>query len=295
MFRKYYKPGDVDEALAILAEYRGRARVLAGGTDLVLQLKKKELAVEAVVDITGITELRYIREESGEIKIGALATHSDLSSSPLLRLKAPFLAEAAESVGSLQIRNVGTIGGNVVNAQPAADTAIPLLALDAIATVASPEGIRQLPFEELYLPGGGSAVDPAREIVLEFSFIPPGNAGGAGSFGRVARRKALCLPVFNTAVVLFPDALKEKIAGVRLAMGPVAPVPIRARKAEKILLERIPEDKTYREAAQAAAEEAAPRDSVFRGSSWYRKKLAEAVIYRNLKKAGELIFATAAS
>ena len=295
MFQKYFKPGDVDEALAILAEYGGKARVLAGGTDLVLQLKKEELAVEAVVDITGIAELRFIREENDEIKIGALATHSDLSSSPLLRLKAPFLAEAAESVGSLQIRNVGTIGGNIVNAQPAADTAIPLLALDALATVASPEGIRQLPVAELYLPGGGSAVDPSREIVLSFSFNPPGNAGGAGSFGRVARRKALCLPVFNMAVVLFPDALKEKIAGARLAMGPVAPVPLRARKAEKILLEGVPGDKVYREAAQAAAAEAAPRDSLFRGSSWYRKKLAGAVIYRHLKLAAALIFAPAAS
>ncbi|MEW5921912.1 MAG: FAD binding domain-containing protein [Bacillota bacterium] len=149
MFRKYYRPQSIAEALVILADYEGRARVLAGGTDLMLQLKQGEISFEAAVDITAIKELRYITEENDSIKIGALSTHTDLAQSPVLHKKALFLADAARSVGSLQIRNVGTVGGNVVNAQPAADTAVPLMALNAVVTVVSPGGVRQISFDDL--------------------------------------------------------------------------------------------------------------------------------------------------
>ncbi len=287
MFRKYYRPENAAEALAILAEYEGRARVLAGGTDLVVQLNKGDLSFDAVVDITAITELRYIMEEDDRIKIGALATHTDLAQSPLLKEKASFLADAAGEVGSLQIRNVGTVGGNIVNAQPAADTAVPLMALNAVATVVSADGTKQLPFEKLYHPRGGTTLDPTCELLTEISFVPPSNAGGSGAFGRVAKRKALSLPVFNTAVVILPAAGQKIIRETRIVMGPVARLPFRAKQAEQVVLSNLPGDASFREAAEMASVEAKPRDSVFRGSAAYRKQLVRVIVYRALLKAWE--------
>jgi len=286
MFSQYYRPQSIGDALSILEMHEGRARVLAGGTDLVVQLNRREIAFEAAVDITAINEMRYIREEGGKIKIGALATHTDLAESPLLHKNAPFLADAARSIGSLQIRNVATVGGNIVNAQPGADTAVTLLALDAVATLLSPAGTRQVPCSELYHPGGGSTVNPAREILAEFSFYPPLYSGGSGSFGRVARRKALALPVFNTAVVLRASS-KTRLDDVRIIMAPVAPIPFRAREAERVLLNNTLDENTFREAAAVASREANPRDSVFRGSSAYRKKLAGVIVCRTLAEAWE--------
>lgn len=292
MFRKYYRPESLAESLGILESYAGRARVIAGGTDLVLQLMQKETVLDAVVDISLVQDLRYIHEENDQIKIGAVSTHTDLSTSPLLREKVAFLAEAANSIGSLQIRNVGTVGGNIVSAQPAADTAIPLMALDAVVTIASARGVRELPLSEMYHASGGTVLDFTSEILTEISFYPPGYAAGAGSFGRVAKRKAVSLPVFNTAVIIYPDARKKVLANARIVMGPVARTPFRARKAEDVLVGNPPVEEYFRQAAQIAAGEANPRDSYFRGSAEYRKKLAQVIVLRNLLKAGDRLSMT---
>jgi carbon-monoxide dehydrogenase medium subunit len=285
MFEKYYKPVSLEEALSRLDDSRGRARIIAGGTDLVLQLQNREIVLDAVVDITAIEQLRYIREEGGMIKIGALTTHSDMAGSPLLKRSASLLSEAAGNVGSLQIRNVGTVGGNVINAQPAADTAVALMALDAMARVVSTAGERQVPLGELYRPEGGTALDPGREIVTEFSFYPPANGGGSGAFNRLARRKAVALPVFNTAVVIWTDQDQSYLTDARIIMGPVARIPFRAREAEKVLTGNPPGEHYFRLAAAQAAGEAKPRDSYLRGSAAYRKKLAQVMVLRALTKA----------
>ncbi len=287
MYRAYYRPKSVAEALALLQEGGGRARVLAGGTDLMLQLKKGELSCDAVVDISGVKDLRYIREEGGRLYIGALSTHTDLAESALLEKEAPLLAAAARSVGSLQIRNVGTVGGNVVNAQPAADTAVPLMALKAVATIVSPAGVRQVFLDDLYRPEGGVKLDPTCELLTEFSFVSPRAAGAGAAFGRVARRRALALPVFNTAVLLVPGAGRAFLTEARIVMGPVARLPLRARQGERVLLEQGAGEEIFLQAAAAASLEAAPRDSVFRGSARYRKKLARVIVYRTLLQAWE--------
>ncbi len=284
MFHKYYRPKHLAEALAVLSEYEGRARVMAGGTDLIVQLNKGDISFEAAVDITNIKELRYIIEEDG-IKIGALTTHTDLAQSSLLRQKAPSLADAAGEVGSLQIRNVGTVGGNIVNAQPAADAAIPLMALDAVATIVSASGARQVALEMLYHPGGGTILDPCSEILTEITFRPPSDMGGGSAFGRLSKRKALSLPVFNAAVVLLPAADDKNIMDARIVMGPVARIPFRAREAENLLRGNAFNEDLFHDAADTASREAKPRDSLFRGSSAYRKKLAQVIVYRSLIKA----------
>ncbi len=285
MFQKYYKPDNLLEALAILDGYGRRARIIAGGTDLVVQMHKGEICCDAVVDITAIKELRYIDEENGKIKIGALVTHTELSESKVLRQKASLLSEAARSVGSLQIRNAGTIGGNIINAQPAADTALPLMALDAKVKIASPKGIKQLEFNQIYQPTGGTAIDATSEILTEISFYPPVNIGGCGAFSRVARRKALSLPVFNAAVVILLSDDKNTIKDSRIVLGPMDRVPFRAKFAENILLNKLPSETIFRQAADMSATESKPRDSVFRGSAAYRKQLARVIVFNTLLKA----------
>lgn len=290
MLQKYYRPRSVEAALEILQEYQGRARIIAGGTDLVLQLRSKNEYPAALVDLSAVDELRYIvAEEDGKIKIGALSTHTDLAESNILHALAPLLSRAASSVGSLQIRNVGTVGGNIVNAQPAADTAVVLLALDAWVTIVSVTGKRQVPLEQLYLPGGGSALDPAREMLQEISFVSPWVKRGGGASGRLGKRKALVLPVFNVAAVLHQQECGFALDSARIVMAPVALMPLRARAAESYLAGKVPDETNFKEAAFLAAQEARPRDSVFRGSSAYRKHIVEVLVRRTLCEAGETL------
>jgi CO/xanthine dehydrogenase FAD-binding subunit len=289
MIGRYYKPASLEEALAILHDFRGKARVIAGGTDLVLQLMQKGLSLDAVVDITNLKQLRFISEGETKIRVGALSTHTDLAESSLIRRKASLLSDAAGSVGSLQIRNVGTVGGNIVNAQPAADTAIALLALDALVKVISISGEKRVPLAALYRPGGGSSLDPRREILTEIIFMPLKKDKAAGVFGRLARRKAVALPVFNTAVTIWSGEDKNILSDVCIAMGPVARVPFRAREAEKFLRGNPPGENIFQQAAGIAADEARPRDSQFRGSADYRKKLARVMVFRALSRTWEII------
>jgi len=287
LYSEYYRPGSVEEAQSILAKYKGKARIIAGGTDLILQLKAKTVLCDAVVDISSLKELRYITEDENErqIRIGPLSTHTDLAESSLLKQKCPLLCEAASSVGSLQIRNVGTVGGNIINGQPAADTAVPLIALNAACRIVNSKGNHTQQLLELYRPEGGTTLDPTSELLTGISFSLPAGAGSA--FGRAARRKALALPVFNTAVVLVPAADRNSITEARIVMGPVARTPIRPGEAEKQLLTGAPGEEMFRKAAVLAAAEANPRDSHFRGAAAYRKQLAEVIIYRTIKKAWE--------
>jgi len=289
MFKAYFKPASLEEALSILEDYKGKARIIAGGTDLILQLMNKEILLEALVDISHLRQLRYIREENGQVKVGACSTHTDLCESPLLQEKVPLLSEAAGSVGSLQIRNVGTVGGNIINAQPAADTAVALMALNATVKVVSPSGEKQMPLEELYSPAGGSTLNPCREILTEIAFAPLLKNKAGGAFERLARRKAVALPIFNTSVVIWSEENKKTLTQARIIMGPVALVPFRAKKAEEALRGCFPGRESFLRAAELAADEAKPRDSRFRGSAAYRKEAARVMVFRALTKAWDIL------
>jgi len=268
----------------VLRRYDGRARLIAGGTDLILQLREEGQGLTALVDITRIPELTAIREEGGYLVIGACVTHRQASESPLIRERALALAQACRSVGSLQVRNVGTIAGNVVNAQPAADSAIALLALGAEAQVADAEGRRWLPLEELYEGPGRSRVDPTRQMVTFFR-LPLPEGPYASAFRRLARRRALILPILNTAVALALRPQEPVVERARIAIGPVAPVPFRAREAERLLEGAPLEEGILERAAEAASGEARPRTSLLRGSAEYRKEMVRVLVKRALKEA----------
>jgi len=170
MWDEYLFPASVEEALEMLEAYGGEARVIAGGTDLVLQSQRGQCPAKAMVDITRIPGLDHIEEQDGLIYIGAQVTHAQVAASPLIRSRAGVLAEACGSVGGPQIRNVGTLVGNVVNALPAADGAIALFALDAEAEVAEQAGRRWTPIAALYAGVGLCTVDPCTALITQLRF-----------------------------------------------------------------------------------------------------------------------------
>jgi carbon-monoxide dehydrogenase medium subunit len=284
-WEKYILSHSLDEALSILADYNGDAQVVAGGTDLILQLRERKRQVKVLVDISRLTELKEIREADGWLQIGALSTHAQIAGSPLAQAKATALADAAVCVGSLQVRNVGTVGGNVVNAMPAADTSIALLALGAMVTIVSRQGETTRPLADLFHGVGQSTVDPRSEIVREF-LIPLSPGLAASSFKRLAGRKALVLPILNTAVNVELASDLKSFREVRISAGPVATVPWRARDAEALLQGSPVSGRLISEACLLASEKATPRNSV-RGSAAYRREMIKVLVYRAIKTSVE--------
>jgi CO/xanthine dehydrogenase FAD-binding subunit len=281
----YRKPKTLSEALALLHQAEGRGRVIAGGTDLVLQLKQGKYRVDLLVDIANIEELKQIHEEDGHIRIGAGVTHAEVSRNSLIRRQAKALAEGCAQVGSLQIQNIATLVGNVINAQPAADGAIPLTALEAELRVVSKDGECWVPMEEAYRGIGASTVDPSRQIVTEVRFKKLGEWSETGFF-RMARRRALALPMLNGAIVLLFHPSTNRIKHARIAIGPVAEKPFRSRRAEAFLESEIPSPAMISEAARIASEEANPRTSL-RGSAFYRKEMVSVLLLRAMEKIFE--------
>ncbi|MCR4408031.1 MAG: FAD binding domain-containing protein [Anaerolineae bacterium] len=282
MWQNYLLPASVEEALEMLADYNGRARLVAGGTDLILELREGKRQIETLVDVTRIPGLDAIVLDSGMITLGAAVTYRQVIDSPLLQAKAAVLVEASRKVGSPQIRNVGTLVGNVVNAMPAADGAIALFALGAELEIASPAGRRRVPIEALYEGPGQSKVDPSREMVTAIRFPALGENQGS-AFERLARRKALALPVLNVAVVVMLD--RDAFADARLAIGPVAPTPFRARQAEETLRGAPANPEMIQQAAEMAASEARPRSSLLRASAAYRQETLKVLVRRALTRA----------
>ncbi len=283
-WEKYLFPSSVAEALSMLDEYGGQARVIAGGTDLVPQLKNKERAVRCLVDVSRVAELKGIHEQGGVIRIGAGVTHQQIAASALLRQKAVALADGAAAVGSPQIRCMGTVGGNIVNSQPAADTAIPFLALGAEAEIASSDGVRRQPLEELYVRPGVSRIDASAEILVALRF-PALNGKRGSAFARLAKRRSLSLPILNAAALACLSDDGTIFEDVRLALGPVALTPFRALKAEDALRGQPVDLDVIARAVEIASTEAQPRTNPLRGSAEYRREMARVLLRRAIERA----------
>ncbi len=284
-WQHYHRPRHVPEALDILARYQGRARVVAGGTDLFVELLERPPAFEALVDITAIPELRTIRADGPWIVIGAAVTHAEIVASELVRRHGTALAEGCSVIGGPQVRNVATLGGNVVHALPAADGTIALLALDAEAQVASPGGGRRwVPLPELFLGPGRSAVDATRELLTALRFRATGERE-ASAFGRVMRPQGVALPILAVAVTVRLDHSGQRIESARVSLGPVAPVPFRARGAESRLCGAPAAEESYRRAAEVALEECSPRTSRHRATREYRQEMIATLLPRVVEVA----------
>ena len=286
MWQSYEMPTSVEEALETLAQFDGRAQIIAGGTDLIIELQEGKHAVECLVDITRIPGLNQIEPLDGWIVIGPNVTFRQIKESSLLQEQARVLVEAAATVGALQIQTVATLAGNVASALPAADGCVALLALDAEAQVTSLTEQRWHPVSELFLGPGKSLVDPARQMITSIRFpSPQGRYGSA--WERIGRRRALVLPILNcgVSVVLGTDGSTVDVA--RIGLGPVSPVPFRASETEDFLAGKPATEEVFVQAARIAAAEAKPRTSVLRASKEYRTRVLQVLVRQGLARAVE--------
>ena len=278
----YFLPRSEDEVLELLRKHNGRARVMAGGTDILLDMQSGKTVTEFVIDISRIRTLMTMAEQDGNIFVGAAVTHNQLAESPLIRGQARALAEASEAVGSYQIRNCSTLGGNVVSAQPAADSAVALVALDATAELLDERGHTAVKVGEMYAGVGKSTVDSSRTLVTRFIF-PRKTPGEGSGYIRLQQRKALALPMLNVAAFLAVS--QGRIDRVRVVMAPVGPRPQRAAAVEEFLIGKEPSKDLFQEAGSLALENAAPRDSLVRGSKRYRCAVLPELVAQALSAA----------
>lgn len=280
---KYKVMKSIEETLECLESLHGKARVVAGGTDLVVQLLGKEPENElTLLDISSIPNIRGIDVlEGGKwVQVGAATTMAELAESTTINDNGRALASGASCMGAPQIRNVATLGGNVVNAQPAADGTIPLLALGAEAKIASIQGERWKSLEELFLDIGQSGVNPTREMITHFRFQPTG-VRASSSLQRLAKRNAFTLPTLLVAVRVELDEEKRRFEQVRISAGPVARTPWRAEDAEDSLSGTPITRKAIEKGAVLAKLAAHPRDSL-RGGAEYRRDMVEVLVKRAL-------------
>jgi carbon-monoxide dehydrogenase medium subunit len=284
MWQAYEMPTSVNEALDILASYDGQAQLIAGGTDLVIEFQEGTHSAECLVDVTRIPDLDFIEEQDDQIVMGANVTFREIKDSPLLQTQARVLPEAAATVGALQIQSVATLAGNIVSSLPAADGCVALIALDAEALVVSGDGSAWRPVEELFLGPGRSAVDPTREMITHVR-IPQAGSRHGSAWERIGRRRALVLPILNCGVSLALDETGQNLDWVRIGLGPVSPVPFRARKTEAFLAGRPTAEETYDEAGDVVAEEANPRTSRLRASREYRLEVLKVLLRQGLARA----------
>jgi CO/xanthine dehydrogenase FAD-binding subunit len=282
--QQYHQPLTIPEALDLLSRYDGKARIIAGGTDVIPLLRRGDLRAEALIDITRLPRMNGVEADGESICLGGLVTHAQVCSSALIRERAGFLAEAAAALGSPQIRNVATVAGNLVSGQPAADTSIPLLALNAKVKIVSRAGEREIPLTQFFLGQGQTAIDCSREILTQIRF-PALRDNQGGCFLRLGMRRALALPILISATAITIDPGKKTIKDAAIAIGPVAPTPFRAFKTEAKLRDAPISRESLEMAAQSAFEEANPRSSLLRGSLEYRKEMVKVFVKRGLSRA----------
>lgn len=270
----YYRPGSLGETVALLSRYRGKARLIAGGTDL---LATKPPRVETLVDVGGLN-LSYLKEEQGTIRIGSATTVDLIENSPLLvDWPCQVLAEAAKSMATPTIRNMATIGGNVCNGSPAADLSLALMALDASVKLVGPKGGRTLPLKD-FLGGLNRTVLDEDELLAEV--LIPGSTGGA-SFLKLRRHQtAVDIAVVNVATRL--KCVNGQCVDARIVLGSVAEKQIGALKAQAVLLNQILDPGVIQKAAEQAAEEAKPISDI-RASASYRKRMVAVLVRRSLE------------
>jgi len=285
----YVYPNSVEEALDCLERYQGRAQIIAGGTDLLPDIRKGKCAPACLVDITRIPGLDGITQQGELLVVGAAVTFASLRDAPLIRQRVPALAEAAASVGALPLQTAATWAGNLVQAMPAADGAIIALALQAEVHVAERQGAAWRPVETLFAGPGRSRIDPTRQLITHIRFrLPAARTGTA--WGRLGRRASLVLPILNCAAQLCLEPAGERIAAACVALGPVAPCPFRARQAEAFLIGKPAADPVLDEAARLAQLESNPRSSVLRASRDYRLSvippLVAQVLHQAARRAG---------
>jgi carbon-monoxide dehydrogenase medium subunit len=271
----------MQQALDWLNTHRGRARVLAGGTDLYLRLRKGVFLPDYMIDLKRVPSLNYITADGGGVRIGPTTLQADIAGSSLMQQRYPALAEAALWVGAVQTRNRATVVGNLCNASPAADTAPALLSYGAQVKIASAQGQRTMPLEEFFVGPGRTALQD-NELVAEVTLPATQPHSGAAFFRRT--RTAMDIAVVCGAVML--QFTNGTCQNARIALGAVGPTPMRATRAEAALQGQTVTDQVIEAASRISSEEARPIDDV-RSSAEYRREMVRTLTRRALRQAME--------
>jgi CO/xanthine dehydrogenase FAD-binding subunit len=279
----YLEPKSIEDALALLIKYKDKAKIIAGGTDVMLQARNKAIKPDYLIDITNIPGLEYIKfDDKKGLKIGSLTTVRALETSAELQKKYPIIAQAAGQIGSIAIRNVATLGGNLCNALPSAETAQAMVALSAEARVIGPSGERTISFDDFFRGVGKTALKPD-ELLLEV-IVPKLQPNTKGVYIKHSPRGTIDLAVINVTVVLAVETDRKTCKEARIVLGAVAPTPLRIKKAESLLKGKIITDELIEKAAQIASDEANPRAGSIRGSPEYKKEMVKVLIARAIKE-----------
>jgi carbon-monoxide dehydrogenase medium subunit len=274
----YFEPKTVGEAVSLLAKYGAEAKVIAGGTDMLVDMKYKE-EPGCLINIKKIPGLSSIQENGGSLRIGALTTIRDVETNILVRDKLTVLWESSHQFASLQIRNTATIGGNICRASPSGETLAPLLVLEAKGKCVSADGEKTEPFSSLFQ-GPGKTSLGSKGLLTEID-VPYPAPGSKSAYLKHAVRGAMDIAMVGVAVLVTPDATKNNVQDVRIGLGAVAPTPIRATKTEALLRGKPLSAALIKEAAAMAAAESSPIDDQ-RSSAENRRWIVEALTRRGL-------------
>jgi carbon-monoxide dehydrogenase medium subunit len=272
IWNHYLLPITIDTAMSLLLEHEGYARLIAGGTDLLLDIQQgRHAPIDTLIDITHIPELQQIKIEEDQIYMGSAVTHSMILENQDLQENARCLVHASSGIGGLQVRNVATIGGNVAHALPAGDGSIALLALNAEARIISKDGERWELMENLFTGPGIPSFDPCKELLASFRFsILKRNERTA--FHRVMRPQGVAIAILNMAIWM-QQADEGTVEDIRIAVGPAGPVPFRARRTEEYLKGREITEVVIAQATNILQKESKLRTSKHRATKEYRKHL----------------------
>jgi carbon-monoxide dehydrogenase medium subunit len=287
LWQQYLRPQSLADALGALSaisDSGGTVAVIAGGTDLLLDLDQgRHDTVDTLVDVTAVQEMLEIRQEGEFIFIGAALPLREVIMEDLVRSHFTALVEACELIGGPQVRNVATLGGNVAHALPAGDGTIALLALGAEAEIASAEGSAWMPMEELFVSPGQPSFDRAHELIVRFR-IPALREGENSAFRRVMRPQGVAIAILNMAARLQVDSAGI-VQDLGLAIGPAGPRPLRARAAERAIVGNALDEVTFSKALDALRGEVSLRTSPHRATKEYRNHLLESLLRQTLEAA----------
>jgi CO/xanthine dehydrogenase FAD-binding subunit len=278
---RHFETKSVKEACSLLSKHKGRAKLIAGGTDLLVSMKKREVAPKYLIDIKGIRDLNYIRYQRGVLMIGAVTPLNEIESSSIIQERFPILASACHQIGTPQVRNLGTIGGNLCNASPSADTAPALIGLGAKVKIMGLKGEKIIPLEKFFV-GSGQSVLQDSEMLTEIQ-VPKPIGRNRGVYVKLPARTAIDIAAVGVAVIVTLGSEDNKIADIKIILGAVAPTPMRARRAEKIMKGKAIEEQLIEKVAQVAAEEARPISDI-RGSAEYRKEMVRVLTQRAIRQ-----------
>lgn len=273
-----YSPQTLNEALGILKEKSSEVRLIAGGTDVMVQIKDGLVKERELLNLSYLDELKYIREDGNEIKIGALTTYKELEKSTLINQHAPIISDASKTIGATQIQNLGTLAGNLGNASPAGDSIPPLYVLNARIKLQNAGSERVIPINEFFL-GPRKTKRAPDELITEIT-VEEAEAGSNYFFKKLGLREANAISIVNVACIMKLDQEKN-VNFIKLALGAVAPTVIRAVKAETLATGKRLDLKVIDEVARTVSEEISPISDI-RGSAEYRRRAAYGLVYEGL-------------